>query len=191
MSALYVAAVDAGRSKLFRASLRKAVAGAPVAIVADHNNTAFSFDQGMRTISWIHDASDRPAEVYVGTVATNAGGGWRAPAHARERRARRAARGEPRRGLLVHRRRRNEGPGLRHQAAELAAGQEVSGRAADPRRTAGREWLDQWHGRWNYQMFAAKGFGAGDHQPARLVRLRSEVRRRRVARLGRQGRTPI
>src|SRR5260370_7168698 len=74
MSALYVAAVDAGRTKLFRASLQKVVASAPVAIIADHNNAAFSFDQGMRTISWIHDASDRPAEVYAGTVSTNAGG---------------------------------------------------------------------------------------------------------------------
>ena len=36
------------------------------------------------------------------------------------------------------------------------AGKEVSGDSADPRRTAGRV-ARQWHGRWNYQMFAATG----------------------------------
>ena len=157
MSALYVAAVDAGRSKLFRASLQKAVAGVPVAIVADHNNTAFSFDQGMRTISWIHDASERPAEVYVGTVATNAAAvGGRQLTHENDALVAQLALnpaedfwftsgGTQVQGFVI--KPPNFQPGQKYPTVLLVHGGPQG------------EWLDNWHGRWNYQMFAAKGFG--------------------------------
>lgn len=157
MSALYVASVDAGRSKLFRASLQKAIAGAPVAIVAEHNNTAFSFDQGLRTLSWIHDASERPAEVYVGTAATNAGGvGARQLSHENDALIAQLALnpaedfwftsgGMKVQGFVI--KPPNFQPGQKYPTILLVHGGPQG------------EWLDNWHGRWNYQMFAARGFG--------------------------------
>src|SRR5260370_6603761 len=156
MSALYVAAVDAGRTKLFRASLQKVVASAPVAIIADHNNAAFSFDQGMRTISWIHDASDRPAEVYAGTVSTNVGGvGGRQLTHENDALVSQLALnpaedfwftsgGMKVQGFVI--KPPNFQPGQRYPTVLLVHGGPQG------------EWLDHWHRRWNYQMFAARGF---------------------------------
>jgi len=47
------------------------------------------------------------------------------------------------------------------------------------------EWLDQWHGRWNYQMFAAKGFGLVIINP-RAPSATSGLCRRSQPGLGRQ-----
>jgi dipeptidyl aminopeptidase/acylaminoacyl peptidase len=157
MSTLYVATVDAGRSKLFRVPLQNAVAGAPVAVVADHNNSAFSFDQGMRTFSWIRDAADHPAELYVGTAATNPGAvGARQLTHENDALIAQLALnpaedfwftsgGMKVQGFVI--KPPNFQPGQKYPTVLLVHGGPQG------------EWLDQWHGRWNYQMFAAKGFG--------------------------------
>ena len=60
------------------------------------------------------------------------------PAHPPQRRSPRPTRPAPRWILLVHRRRRHQGPGLSHQAPRLRPQQEISGQVPDPRRPARR-----------------------------------------------------
>jgi dipeptidyl aminopeptidase/acylaminoacyl peptidase len=157
MSAAYLSTTDQGRDRLFVVPLRGAVAGTPVAVVADNNNTQFSFDAGMRSVVWVRDATNRPAEVYAGTVATTAPAvGAHALTHEND--------------LLVNQ--------LSLNPAEdfwfTSGGMRVQGFIVKPPNFNPTKkyptillihggpqgaWLDQWHGRWNYQMFAAKGFG--------------------------------
>lgn len=157
MSAIYVSTTDAGRDKLYIVPLRNGLAGTPTAIITDHNNTQFSFDQGMRRIAWVRDATERPAEVFVGTVANSAPGvGAQQLTHEND--------------LLVNQ--------LLLNPAEdfwfTSGGMRVQGFVVKPPNFTPNKkyptillihggpqgaWLDQWHGRWNYQMFAAKGFG--------------------------------
>jgi dipeptidyl aminopeptidase/acylaminoacyl peptidase len=157
MSAIYVTTADAGRDKLFVVPLRNGVAGTPAVIVGESNNTQFTFDQGMRAIAWVRDATERPAEVYTGTVANTASAvGARQLTHEND--------------LLVGQ--------LSLNPAEdfwfMSGGMRVQGFVVKPPNFnptrkyptillihGGPQgaWLDQWHSRWNYQMFAAKGFG--------------------------------
>ena len=157
MSAAYVFTTDEGRDKLFVVPLRSGVAGTPTPIVADNNNTQFSFDSGLRTIAWVRDATNKPAEVYTGTVAnTLAGVGARQLTHEND--------------LLVNQ--------ISVNPAEdfwfTSGGMRVQGFVVKPPNFNPTKkyptillihggpqgaWLDQWHSRWNYQMFAAKGFG--------------------------------
>jgi dipeptidyl aminopeptidase/acylaminoacyl peptidase len=156
MSAAWITTGDQGRDKLFRVTLRDGrMVGAPQVVVGDHNNVAFSFSRDRRTVAWLRDAADRPAEVHVGTVE--------------------GSRVTPRQltqynvGLLNQ---------LALQPAEDfwftgADGARVHGFVVRPPDwQAGRKypgillihggpqgaWLDQWHSRWNYNMLAAPGF---------------------------------
>src|SRR4051812_32189607 len=82
MSAAYVSTTDEGRDKLFVVPLRAGVAGTPTPIVAENNNTQFSFDSGLRSIAWVRDATNKPAEVYGGVIAnTSSGVGAKALTH--------------------------------------------------------------------------------------------------------------
>ena len=157
MSTIYVTTADAGRDKLFAVPLRNGVAGAPTAIIAEHHNTQFSFDQGTRAVAWIREAADRPGEVHIGTVATNAGAvGARQLTHENDALVSQLALnpaedfwftsgGMRVQGFIV--KPPNFQPGRKYPAVLLIHGGPQGA------------WFDQWHGRWNYQMFAAKGFG--------------------------------
>jgi dipeptidyl aminopeptidase/acylaminoacyl peptidase len=157
MSAAYVSTTDHGRDKLFIVPLRNGVAGTPTAIVADNNNTQFTFDSALRAIAWVRDATNKPAEVFVGTTANTTGGvGARQLTHEND--------------LLLGQ--------LAMNPAEdfwfTSGGMRVQGFVVKPPNFNPTKkyptillihggpqgaWLDQWHSRWNYQMFAAKGFG--------------------------------
>ena len=157
MSAIYVGTADHGRDKLFVVPLRNGIAGTPAAIISDNNNTQFTFDQSMRALAWVRDATNRPAEVYTGIVASTSAGV--------------AARQLTRENdLLVGQ--------LALNPAEdfwfTSAGGRVHGFIVKPPNFNPAKkyptillihggpqgaWLDQWHSRWNYQMFAARGFG--------------------------------
>jgi dipeptidyl aminopeptidase/acylaminoacyl peptidase len=155
MSAVYVQAVDAGRTKLFRAALHNAVAATPTAVIAEHNNAAFTFNQAMTTVAWVRDAAERPAEVY--TASTGVG-----PLTAHQLTDETGAAisalslnpvedfwftsgGAKVQGFVI--KPPNFEPGKKYPTILLIHGGPQG------------EWLDQWHSRWNYQMFAAKGFG--------------------------------
>jgi dipeptidyl aminopeptidase/acylaminoacyl peptidase len=157
MSAIYVTAVDEGRIKLFVVPLRNDVAGTPARIVGENNNTQFTFDSGMRAVAWVRDATNKPAEVYAGAVATtSAGVGARQVTHENDLLLGQLAvnpaedfwftsGGMRVQGFVV--KPPNFNPSKKYPTILLIHGGPQG------------EWLDQWHSRWNYQMFAAKGFG--------------------------------
>jgi dipeptidyl aminopeptidase/acylaminoacyl peptidase len=155
MSAVYVATGDRGRDKLYRVALRDGrAAGAPQVAVEGGNNVAFSLARDGRTLAWLRDATDRPAEVFVGTVE-----GGRVQARqltqynaallndvalsAAEDFWFRGAGGDSVHGFLV--KPPNWERGKKYPAVLLIHGGPQGA------------WLDQWHGRWNYNMLAAPG----------------------------------
>ena len=163
MSALYVNTTDAGREKLYRWVLEQGTAGAslvkprgPSLAVGDHNNAGFTISADGRTLAWARDAADRPAEVFIGMVTPN--GRVEAKQATREN------------DSLLARLALNP---VEDYWFKGAAGDSVQGFIVKPPQwQSGRKyptvllihggpqgaWLDQWHSRWNYQMFAAPGF---------------------------------
>src|SRR5439155_25656163 len=78
MSALYVNTTDAGREKLYRFVLEQGTAGAslvkprgPALLIGEHNNAGFTLSADGRTLAWVRDAADRPAEVCTAIVEPN------------------------------------------------------------------------------------------------------------------------
>jgi dipeptidyl aminopeptidase/acylaminoacyl peptidase len=163
--ALFVQTVDAGRDKLYRVALDAsgAAAGAPALVAGLHNNAAPSLSRDGRAVAWLRDATQAPAEVYVaapdGPAPAGAAGAAGAPAR-----------------QLTH---ENDALVARlalHPAEEYwfagAGGTRVQGFVVKPPNwEPGKKYpallvihggpqgafLDQWHGRWNYQMLAAPG----------------------------------
>ena len=164
MSALYVATADRGRDKLFRFGLERGTAGAslvkptrPAIIVGERNNVAFTLSADGRTLAWSRDAADRPSEVYVASVRDGSALEARQLTHEND-------------ALLA---RLDVNP-VEDFWFRGAGGDSVHGFVLKPPQwQAGRKyptvllihggpqgaWLDQWHSRWSYQMFAAQGFG--------------------------------
>ena len=162
MSAIYVQTTDAGREKLYRVKLSPSSFGAPIRasappelLVGEHNNAAFVLAGDGHTLVWVRDAAEFPAEVYAGEVAAQAPVSARAVTHEND--------------SLVARLAVNP---VEDYWFTGAAGARVQGFIMKPPGwQAGKKypaillihggpqgaWLDQWHGRWNYQMFAATG----------------------------------
>jgi dipeptidyl aminopeptidase/acylaminoacyl peptidase len=160
--AIYVATTDAGRDKLYRFPFEVGTAGssllkpmAPELVVGEHNNTAFVASQDGRHIVWMRDATEFPAEVYAGDLSASGATTGRAVTHEND--------------ALVRQLALN---GAEDFWFTGAAGAKVQGFVVKPPNwQAGKKypaillihggpqgaWLDQWHGRWNYQMFAATG----------------------------------
>jgi dipeptidyl aminopeptidase/acylaminoacyl peptidase len=162
VQAIYVATTDAGRDKLYRFPFEMGTAGssllkptAPQLVVGDHNNTSFVASRDGRHLVWTRDATQFPAEVYAGDLS--AGGATTAHAVTHENDA------------LVGRLALNGAEDFWFTGAN---GARVQGFLVKPPNwQAGKKypaillihggpqgaWLDQWHSRWNYQMFAATG----------------------------------
>ena len=163
MSALYVNTTDAGREKLYRFVLEQGTAGAglvkpraPALFVGDHNNSGFTLSSDGRTLAWVRDAADRPAEVFTAMVEPD-GAVARQLTHEND--------------ALIARLAVNPVEDFWFKGA---GGDSVQGFIVKPPQwQAGKKyptvllihggpqgaWMDQWHSRWNYQMFAAPGFG--------------------------------
>jgi dipeptidyl aminopeptidase/acylaminoacyl peptidase len=149
---IYVQTTDAGRDKLYRADVATA---APQLVVGDHNNSAFALSHDGHTIAWTRNATQFPAEVYVAEVT--AGGPFAARALTHENDALvsqlslnpaedfwfTGAAGAKVQGFIV--KPPNWRPGRKYPGILLIHGGPQGA------------WLDEWHGRWNYQMFAATG----------------------------------
>jgi dipeptidyl aminopeptidase/acylaminoacyl peptidase len=155
---VYVNTVDRGREKLYRAPIdRLGRAGTPQLVVGERNEVGFTLSRDGRTLAWLRDAADHPADVYAMTLDA--------------------------RGRGMARRLTSENDALLAQLAlnpvvdywfRGAGGDSVQGFLIKPPQwEAGKTyptlllihggpqgaWLDQWHSRWNYQMFAAPGYG--------------------------------
>jgi dipeptidyl aminopeptidase/acylaminoacyl peptidase len=162
MSAIYVQTTDAGRDKLYRVRLSRPesaaavhAASAPELLVGEHDNASFALSRDGRTLVWARDAAQFPAEVYAAEIASQGPLPAHAVSHEND-------------ALIGH---------LALNPVEDywftgAAGARVQGFVMKPPGwQPGKKypaillihggpqgaWLDQWHSRWNYQMFAATG----------------------------------
>ncbi|HEY8685422.1 MAG TPA: prolyl oligopeptidase family serine peptidase, partial [Chloroflexota bacterium] len=156
--AIYLNTVDASRMKLYRIS--RSASGwssTPQLLTSGGNNFSPSVSSNGRTIVWLQDATERPAEVYAGTIAAGGLTGVRRLTHEND-------------ALLAH---------LKLNPVEDfwfkgADGDSVQGMLVKPPQyEPGKkfpvlflihggpqgEWLDQWHGRWSFELFASPGFG--------------------------------
>jgi dipeptidyl aminopeptidase/acylaminoacyl peptidase len=160
MNAIYVQTTDAGREKLFRvglmgASASLAASGPPKVLVGEHNNAAFALSRDGRTLVWTRDAAEFPAEVYAAEVTAVAPAAAHAVTHEND--------------ALVAQLALNPAEDFWFTGA---SGAKVQGFVIKPPNwQSGKKypgillihggpqgaWLDQWHSRWNYQMFAATG----------------------------------
>lgn len=162
MRAIYVGTTDAGRDKLYRFTFEQGTAGsslleptAPQLLVGDHNNVAFSLSHDGRALAWLRDATEFPAEVYAADVNAIAPLKARVLSHENDALVSQlavngaddfwftGAAGAKVQGFVV--KPPNWQPGKKYPAILLIHGGPQGA------------WLDQWHGRWNYQMFAATG----------------------------------
>jgi dipeptidyl aminopeptidase/acylaminoacyl peptidase len=155
---LYIQAVDAGRNKLFGVMLATGPKPRPIeAAIAEHNNVAFTVSRDGRYLAWLRDAADHPAEVYMADLG---GMGLTPKAVTHENDALVAqlavnpvedfwftsAGGVKVQGFLM--KPPHWQPGKKYPGILLIHGGPQG------------EWADQWHGRWNYQMFAAIAGGS-------------------------------
>jgi dipeptidyl aminopeptidase/acylaminoacyl peptidase len=156
MRTVYVAVQDRGRDKLYRFTLGSGlVAGPAQSVIGDWNNVAFSFSRDRRTLAWSRDAAHRPPEVYVSRLA---GASWSAPQQLTH---------ETDKSVIAL-----SLPPLEEFWYRGAGGDSVQGFVLRPPGfRAGQRYptvvlihggpqgafIDNWHGRWNYQMFAAPG----------------------------------
>ena len=153
---LLIQTVDASREKFFRATFANGTAGAPQLVLSERNNASPSLDHAGRTIAWLQDAADRPAEVYVATLGAGVSG-LKQLSHANDSLLTtlkvypvedywfKGANGDSVQGMIL--RPPQWAPGKKFPVVLL-----IHGGPQVP-------WLDQWHGRWSYQMFASQGYG--------------------------------
>ena len=162
MTGILVQTTDAGRDKLVRVGFVRGSSGAglrasatPQIVVGDHNNTAFSISRDGHSIVWLRDATQFPAEVYAAELTATGAANVHALTHEND--------------SLVSTLAVNPAEDFWFTGA---AGVKVQGFVVKPPNwQAGKKypaillihggpqgaWLDQWHGRWNYQMFASTG----------------------------------
>ena len=153
---LYVTTADHARDKVYRVALSPGGTAGTVALLAgDHNNHDASFSHSGAVVVWIRDAAQTPAEVWVARVGDLALADARQLTHENDALIAkldlpgaedfwfRGAGGDSVQGMLV----RPPGwvQGRKYPAILL-----IHGGPQVP-------WLDTWHGRWNYEMFAATG----------------------------------
>jgi dipeptidyl aminopeptidase/acylaminoacyl peptidase len=149
---LVIGTVDRGRTKLYRVPV---TGGAPMLLVSDHNNTSAVLAHNGTTLVWLRDAADRPAEVFTGTLQAHGVIEERQLSHVNDALVARlkvypvedfwfaGADGDSVQGFII--KPPQWQPGKSYPAVLLIHGGPQG------------EWADQWHSRWNYQMFAAPG----------------------------------
>ncbi|MEO8879911.1 MAG: S9 family peptidase [Gemmatimonadaceae bacterium] len=153
---LLIQTVDASREKFYRSTFANGSAGAPSLVLSERNNSSPSLDRAGRMLAWVQDAADRPAEVFVATLGAGVSG-LKQLSHANDSLLAslkvypvedywfKGANGDSVQGMIL--RPPQWTPGKKFPVVLL-----IHGGPQVP-------WLDQWHGRWNYQMFAAPGYG--------------------------------
>jgi dipeptidyl aminopeptidase/acylaminoacyl peptidase len=155
---IYLTTVDASRTKFYRITRTSSGWSAkPQLLTSGGNNFAPSFSSNGKTIAWLQDATERPAEVYVAAIGPAGLTGTRRLTHEND--------------ALVAQLKLNPVEDFWFKGAN---GDSVQGMIVKPPQyQSGKkfpvlllihggpqgEWLDQWHGRWNFELFASPGFG--------------------------------
>ena len=153
---LLIQTVDASREKFYRSTFSNGVASPPQIVFSERNNASPSLDHAGRTIAWLQDAADRPSEVFVATLGAGVSG-LHQLSHANDSLVAtlkvypvedywfKGANGDSVQGMILR-------PPQWQQGKKFPVVLLIHGGPQVP-------WLDQWHGRWSYQMFAAQGYG--------------------------------
>jgi dipeptidyl aminopeptidase/acylaminoacyl peptidase len=155
--AIYLTTVDAGRTKFYRSGRTSSGWSAPQLLTSGGNNFAPSMSRDGKSIAWLQDASERPAEVYVGSIGTTGLAGAKRLTHEND--------------PLVSNLKLNPAEDFWFRTADGDSAQGFI--IKPPQYQSGKkfpvlllvhggpqgEWLDQWHGRWNFELFASPGFG--------------------------------
>jgi dipeptidyl aminopeptidase/acylaminoacyl peptidase len=154
--ALLIQTVDASREKFYRSTFSNGVASAPQIVLSERNNASLSLDHAGRVMAWVQDAADRPAEVFVAILGAGVSG-LHQVSHENDALLAtlkvypvedywfKGANGDSVQGMILR-------PPQWSQGKKFPVVLLIHGGPQVP-------WLDQWHGRWNYQMFAAPGYG--------------------------------
>ena len=156
-NAIFIQTVDASREKFYRLVRNGAAWSArPQLIIGTMNNASPTFSRDGKTIAWLRDAVDRPAEVYVATLGARGTTGAHPITHENDALIAhlklnpaedfwfKGANGDSVQGMIV--RPPNWEAGKKYPVLFLVHGGPQSA------------WLDQWHGRWNFSLFASRGF---------------------------------
>ena len=153
---LLIQTVDASREKFYRSTFSNGVASQPQIVFSERNNASPSLDRAGRTIAWLQDAADRPSEVFVATLGAGVSG-LHQLSHANDSLVAtlkvypvedywfKGANGDSVQGMILR-------PPQWQQGKKFPVVLLIHGGPQVP-------WLDQWHGRWSFQMFAAQGYG--------------------------------
>ena len=154
--AIYIQTTDASRGKLYR--LSRTAAGwstMPELVVGTMNNSSPSISRDGKTIVWLRDAVDQPSEVYAATVGGGGAAGTRQLTHENDALVAqlklmpaedfwfKGANGDSVQGMLV--RPPNWEAGKKYPVLLLIHGGPQGA------------FYDQWHGRWNFSLFASRG----------------------------------
>jgi dipeptidyl aminopeptidase/acylaminoacyl peptidase len=157
--AIFLSTVDASRTKLYRIT-RTASGGwstVPQLLTSGGNNFSPSFSSDGKTVAWLQEATERPPEVYVGSVGPGALTAVLRLTHENDELLAqlklnrvedfwfKGAGGDSVQGMLL--KPPQYQPGKKFPVLLLIHGGPQG------------EWLDQWHGRWNFELFASPGFG--------------------------------
>jgi dipeptidyl aminopeptidase/acylaminoacyl peptidase len=152
-TALIVSTTDRSRGKFYRVPV---TGGTPTLLVADHNNTGAELAHDGKTLVWVRDAADHPAEVFAGVLGTLGVAQVHQVSHVTDAAIAKlklypaedfwyaGAGGDSVQGFII--KPPQWQPGKTFPAVLL-----IHGGPQSP-------WTDDWHSRWNYQMFAAPGF---------------------------------
>jgi dipeptidyl aminopeptidase/acylaminoacyl peptidase len=153
---IIVQTTDAGRDKFYRVTLDRTGVGArPALLVGERNNTSPSISRDGGRLVWTRDATDRPAEVYAATVGQSGASAVRQLSHLNDQLVAqlelhpvedywfKGAGGDSVQGFIL--KPPQWEPGKKFPVLLLIHGGPQGA------------WLDNWHSRWNYQMFAAPG----------------------------------
>ena len=155
--AIYVQAVDAGRTKFYRVAFdtKTGIAGAPKLVVGERNNAGLSLSADASSAVWTRDAIDAPGEVWLATLANGVVSTQRALTHENDALVAQldlhpaedywftGANGARLQGFVV--KPPNFDPKRKTPVVLLIHGGPQG------------EWLDNWGGRWNFQMYASTG----------------------------------
>jgi dipeptidyl aminopeptidase/acylaminoacyl peptidase len=151
--AIYIVTTDASREKIFRLARSGAGwAAAPRLMIGKSNNTSPSLSRDGKTLVWLRDAVDHPPEVYIATID---GMGEKQLTHEND--------------ALIAQLKLNPAEDFWFKGAN---GDSVQGMIVRPPNwQAGKKFpvlllihggpqgafLDNWHGRWNFSLFASPG----------------------------------
>jgi len=155
--AIYISAADRGRDKIFR--IARSGSGwrtTPQLLSSGRNNTALSVSRDGKTLAWLQDATERPAEVFVAATGATGLSGVRQLTHENDALIAQlklypvedfwfiGANGDSVQGFLL--KPPQFQPGKKFPVLFLIHGGPQGA------------WFDTWHGRWNYELFASPGF---------------------------------